>query len=309
MRRAVLLVNPISGSARRARAVERYAEELGAHGVAIEIRPTRGPGDGAVLAREAAAEGVDVLVAAGGDGTVNEVARGLLEVPGSPSVLAVLPLGTSNLVARHLGIPLHPPHRAAAGVADGEVVRVDVARAGGRPFLACAGVGFDAHVVATLSAQRRGHIGFSSYAAPTLRAVREYRAAPLRVTDDGGAVHDAHHVLVLNMRPYAAFLTPVPDASATDGLLDVVLLRGDGVVRLARWTLRAALGRLVADRDAVHLRTSRLRVESAGTAPVQIDGDVGGATPVDMLVVPRALAILRPRTAARSAPCPTRRTS
>jgi diacylglycerol kinase (ATP) len=290
----VLVVNPISGSPRRRNAVERYLTTLERGGLSVRVHPTRAPGDGARAAREAAAAGVRFVVAAGGDGTVNEAATGLLAAPPG-TALAVLPLGTSNLVARHLGIPLRPPEAAAEAVLRPDVVTIDVGRAGDRTFVACAGIGLDAHIVADLAARRRGHIRYLSYAGPMWRTVRRYGMPVVTVQDtDSGHTVEGTQVIVLNMRPYAAFLEPAPDASAVDGLLDVVVLSGSGAARVLRWSLRAIRSRLLDDPDATRLRCRAVRVTSTVPAPVQIDGDVGGTTPVDMLVSPRALRILRP---------------
>ncbi len=295
MERAVLVVNPISGSARRRDAVARYVVAAAQQGMDVAVHATTGPGDGIDAARDAARAGVRLVIAAGGDGTVNDVAAGLIAAD-TGAALAILPLGTSNLVARHLGVPLRAAERAAAGIVEAEPISIDVGVVGERTFVACAGVGIDASIVADLSARRRGHIGFLSYAAPMWRTLRSYEMPTLTVTDDAGRTFGGSQVLVLNMRPYAAFLEPAPLASAMDGLFDVVVLRGKGVRRLLRWSLRAMRSRLLQDADATHVRCTRLRIESSVPAPVQVDGDVGGTTPVDMLVRPRALRIALPTT-------------
>ena len=295
LRNAILVVNPISGSARRRNAVERFVSALEEQGVDVRVHPTSGPGDGAVAARRAAEHGADLVIAAGGDGTINEVASGLLAPP-SPTALAVLPLGTSNLVARHLGIPLRSPAAAAAGLALDDGVTIDVGMIGERCFVACVGVGLDAHIVAELAARRRGHIGYLSYVGPMWRTATSYRMPDLAISTPDGQELEGTQVLVLNMRPYASFLEPAPLASATDGLLDVVVLRGRGAPRILRWSVGAIRSRLLSDPDATHLRCAGLRVTSQIAAPVQIDGDVGGVTPVDMLVRRGALRIVRPIT-------------
>jgi len=294
MRRAVIVVNPISGSSRRKERLERFAAVLEAEGIRAEVLPTRCAGDGAVRAREAVADGVGIVVAAGGDGTVNDVASGLLDCGGDAAALGILPLGTANLVARHFGISLQSPERAARGLAQATPLHVDVAEVDGRLMVACAGIGLDADVVRRVSEQRSGHIGKAAYAGPILQALRHYPWAPLRAFIDDDPPIEGHALLVLNMRPYAAVLTPVPDASATDGLLDVLVLRGSGLLRVARWGARALCGRLLHDGTVTRLRARRLRVEAETPLPVEIDGDVGGETPMDMLVRPRALRILRP---------------
>ncbi len=294
MRRAVIIVNPISGSARRKRRVARFAAVLKSEGISTEVTPTRGPGDGEVRAREAIDNGVSIVVAAGGDGTVNDVATALVNAGGTSTSLAVLPLGTANLVARHLGISLRSPEAAARGLATAEPLCVDVAEVNGRLMVACVGIGLDADVVRRVSAKRSGHIGQSTYIGPILQSLRHYSWAPFRAFIDDRDPLEGHALLVLNMRPYAAFLTPVPDASATDGLLDVVVMRGAGTLRMARWSARSLIGRLLHDGAVTRVRAERVRVESETALPFEIDGDVGGETPVDMLMRSRVLQILRP---------------
>ncbi len=301
MRRAVLVVNPISGSARRRGAVERFVRCARDGGVDVAVAPTAAAGDGARIARDAAREDVPFVVAAGGDGTVNEVARGLLDVAGTRSALALLPLGTSNLVARHLRVPLRPDG-AADALVHGSTTPFDTAEANGRPFVACAGVGLDAYVVEALTRRRRGHIGFHSYAAPVLQAARGYDARAMHVRAADGREASGSLTLVLNTRPYAAFFEPAPGASTRDGLLDVVVLRGGGTLRLARWAAAALRGRLLRDADAVHLRTPAVRIDADDALPWQIDGDVGGRTPLDILVRPAALRIVRPAAPGREEP-------
>jgi len=299
MQRAVIVVNPISGSPRRRNRIERFAALLEREGVETEILPTRCAGDGAVRAREAAAAGASIIVAAGGDGTVNDVAVGLLDAGSSDASLAVLPLGTANLVARHFGISLRSPEAAAEGLAAAEPVAVAVADCNGRLMVACAGVGLDAHVVSEVTRRRRGHIGKLAYLRPVMHALRHYPWTPLRVRVDDLPPVEGHVLVILNMRPYAAILQPAPDASAIDGLLDVVVLRGTGMARMGRWMARAALGRLLADGAATRLRGARIRVESDLPLSLEIDGDVGGETPVDMLVRPRALRVILPNARGR----------
>ncbi len=298
-----MLVNPISGRRSGADAVDRFRAALEGSDLSCRVRPTQAAGDAALFAREEAERGTAIVVAAGGDGTVNEVASGLLEAPESPTALALLPRGTSNLVARHLGVPL-VPEGAARALRDGTPTPMDVGIANGRVFLACVGVGWDAHVVERLSARRKGNIGFHSYAIPIVQAVRGYRQQPMRVETVDGDVAEGVLTLVLNTRPYAALFTPAPAASTRDGLLDVLVLRRGAILDLARWALRAVQGRLVDDHGATYLRTRSLRIEADAPLPFQRDGDVGGTTPVDILVRPGALRVIRPDTPKLAPPSP-----
>lgn len=293
---AVVIWNPISGRGLRQRALEELQQSLSQAGWALVSRPTAHAGHARELAAEAGREACDVVVAAGGDGTLNEVASGVLSVADATTRVAALPCGTSNLVAREFGLPFDAAG-AARTIVEGRSRRVDVVSAGEGLFIACAGVGWDAHVVAAIARARRGHISFATYVLPSLRATLQYEFPPFSVTTAEGEQYEANTLLALNTRPYAAFFRPLPDARPDDGLLDLVLLRGRRRSRVAAWMYRSWRGTLADAPDAVHVRTTGLRIESSVPVPVQVDGDVGGTTPLDMLVRPRALELVVPSSA------------
>ena len=293
MRQVAVVVNPISGSGPRDRALEEFTAALEQGGAAVRVRPTRGPGDGAAIAREESAAGAEVVVAAGGDGTVNDVATGLAAHGAGAAALAILPRGTSNLVARDLGLPFRARDNARL-VLDGATVPMDLGAANGRPFVACVGVGWDAHDVKLLSRARTGHIRFATWVKPIAQAILEYEFEPLRVTAGDGRSAEGALAIVFNTRPYAAFFTPVPGARRDDGLLDVLVLEKGSLADLPRWAWKGRAGTLGGDRSATVLRSASFRIEAAKALPVQIDGDVGGETPLDILVRPAALRVIAP---------------
>ena len=299
MRTAAIVVNPISGSASRRRALAEFCDTLRAGGMEARIRETSAPGDGAAIAKEEAARGTHVVVAAGGDGTVNDVARGLTEHGPDAPALAILPRGTSNLVARDLGLPFRPRDNARV-VLEGAPSRMDVGMANGRLFVACVGVGFDAHVVRRLAKARRGHISFATWIVPIAKSVAEYEFRPLRVTATDGASAEGVFAMFLNTRPYAAWFTPAPAARRDDGILDAVVLARRGALDVPRWAWKAWRGTLASDHSATFLRAASYRIEAQHPLPAQIDGDVGGETPVDILVRPAALRVLTPAAKGRS---------
>ncbi len=293
MRTITLIRNPISGRRGSERGVARFVARVTDRGCQVEVRETERPGHATELAREASEAGADVVVAAGGDGTANEVACGLLAVPATETALALLPSGTSNLVARHLAIP-REPIGAAEVVLSGEPVLLDVGEANGRPFLACAGIGWDAEVVARYSARRTGNRGLLGYLGPIVGATRNWKRVEIHVRAADGTEITGTMALILNMRPYASYFRPSPGASADDGLLDVVVLTRGSPGDIARWMLRGLRGTLIGDRNARLLRTNRVEIASESPVAYQLDGDVGACTPVAMLVRPRALRVLRP---------------
>jgi diacylglycerol kinase (ATP) len=293
VRQVAIVVNPISGSGSRERALREFVSALEDGGVAVRVRPTRGPGDGAVIAREESAAGADVVVAAGGDGTVNDVATGLAAAGSGAAALAILPRGTSNLVARDLALPFRARDNARV-VLGGATVPMDLGAVNGRTFVACVGVGWDAHVVKLLSKARSGHIRFATWVRPIAQALLEYEFEPLRVVAEDGRTAEGAFAIVFNTRPYAAFFTPVPGARRDDGLLDVLVLAKGGLADLPRWAWKGRAGTLGGDRSATVLRSARFRIEAAKPLPVQIDGDVGGETPLDILVRPAAIRVIAP---------------
>lgn len=296
MPRADVITNPISGRPGRAQAVGEFRDALVRRGWDVRVLATEHAGHGAELARNAAAAGADAVVAAGGDGTVNVVVAGLLAAGPAAPPLAILARGTSNLVARDLGIPLDPAG-AAAVVAGGACRRLDTAAVGGRTMVACAGVGWDAHVVRTLAAGRTGHIRLTTWLGPIRAALRDYRFPVFRVATDGAEPVDCVLALFLNCRPYARFLRPAPDARPDDGLLDAVLVRPPGRGRLGRLAWRAWRGTMAGDPSVVAVRCARADVTSDGPVPVQIDGDDAGETPADVAVRPGAIRVLVPARA------------
>jgi diacylglycerol kinase (ATP) len=291
--RADVILNPVSGSSGRERALRTFRGALERGGWEVRLRPTARAGHAPELARLAADEGADVVVAAGGDGTIHEVASGLLPLGPSAPPLALLPRGTSNLVAREIGAPFDPS--GAARLILARAVRaLDVVDVGDRTMLACAGAGWDAHVVRELAARRTGHIRVWTWFAPIRSAIRDYAFPAFRVTAAGGPPVECVLALFLNCRPYARFFVPAPQARPDDGLLDAVLVRPEGRDHLARLAWRAWRGDMTADAAVTYVRAPAFRVESAHAVPVQVDGEVGGHAPVDLTVRPRALRFVVP---------------
>ncbi|MBM4047752.1 MAG: YegS/Rv2252/BmrU family lipid kinase, partial [Planctomycetes bacterium] len=222
-----LIVNPTAGRGRAATAAAEAAEHLRAAGLDVRAHATAGRGDGERLARDAG--DVRAIVAVGGDGTFNEVLNG---VGGRDVPLGLIPVGTANVLARELGLPLDV-RRACAVIAAGHSRTVDVGFCNDRRFILMAGMGFDAAVVQELTRSRKGNIRLLSYASPILRALATYDAPPLRVEADGHLLAtDARLVILSNARTYALGLQISPQARMDDGLLDVCVFRRHGLQAL-----------------------------------------------------------------------------
>jgi len=282
-RRVVVIHNPAAGR-RRGRFLAEVLRGLEAAGLAVERRVTRGPGDAQAYAAGLRGRPLAAVVAAGGDGTVNEVCNGLA---GDPLPLGLIPLGTANVLAAELGLPADP--RALARVIAGAPPRpVWLARANGRLFAAVAGAGFDAWVVAGVNLALKRRLGKGAYALETLRRLVLPPPADYRVTVDGRA-HRAASVVVCNGRHYAGRYVLAPEADLARPEVHACLFTRPGRRHLARYILATLAGRAPALAD-VRILPGR-RVEVSGPAgPVQADGDVCTRLP---LVVEGGAARLR----------------
>jgi len=288
-KRGLIVRNP---AARGAPAVERLREAMaGVAGWELSLRATAGPGDATRLAREAAAAGLDAVVASGGDGTVNEVANGLA---GSATALAVVRGGTANVWAKEAGIPRQPVD-ALRLLAEGEVRAVDLGRAGERYFLLMAGAGFDGAIIRELSGGVKRRFGAASYILGGLRLALRYRASDAELSADAETLSTKLYWLVLgNTRSYGGVLNLTHMAKADDGRLELLVLQRGGVLRLGWLAIWALLKRHQRRAHVLHRSVTSVDLRTPGL-PVQVDGEYLGVTPMRLEVVPGALRVIVPR--------------
>jgi YegS/Rv2252/BmrU family lipid kinase len=286
--RICFILNPTSGTNRTQDVpalLTRYATAAGAHFV---VWPTEYAGHAEELARQAAADGFRVVVAVGGDGTVNEVARGLL---GTAAALGVVPRGSGNGLARHLKLPLDVSG-AVRRVCAPTFQRIDVGYLNGRPFFCTAGLGFDAHVSKMFA--KAGTRGLSTYVKVALREYRRFRPVPVQVTLQGQELFDTHcYVLAFaNAAQYGNNAYIAPRADIQDGFLDVCLIDGLSLTRAVRVGLGLALGTLATSGQAVYHTSQHILVQSAAPLGFHIDGDyVDDATAFEARLEPLGLEV------------------
>jgi diacylglycerol kinase (ATP) len=260
-------------------------------GAALRFHETARPGDAVAAARSAAAE-ADIVVAVGGDGTVGDIATGLL---GSGVPIAIVPAGSTNIVARELGIPW--TIRAAARLVFNRhrIVHRDVGVGEGRCFLHMAGAGFDARMFDRADRALKRRMGWLAYLPAAADALRDPPVRFAIETDDRREEVESPLVLVANGGAVIHPLLRVDRGiSATDGRLDVLAFTAVTPAAIARTLSAFAAGRLGDSPDLLVLRTHRVRVDAAPAAPVQFDGDVIGQTPFEAVVAPRAVSFVVP---------------
>lgn len=294
----LIVFNPTAGRRRRRR-LDQALDALRQHGIGFSLRETQGPAHAIAMAREAAEGGAPLVIAAGGDGTIAEVASGIMQAgTGTRTTLGILPLGTANVLAWELGVPMEPA--AAAAVFAGRrraLIHPGIARdaAGGtRLFVQMLGAGFDAAVCHHLPLPLKRAIGKGAYVWQSLAMLPGYGFAPIEVSLDGGAFALASSVIVSKGRLYAGRFTLAPGASPTQQGFHVALFEARG--RAGSAALAALAGaalplNLLPRLPGLRLARAR-HVELRGQAvPVQMDGDRAGMLPRFIEEAPQPLSI------------------
>jgi diacylglycerol kinase (ATP) len=300
----VFVVNPASanGSTRRRwPEVAHRAAELGLVGEALF---TEGKGHGAELARSAAAEGSRLVVAVGGDGTVNEAVNGLLAAQrATPPDLAVIPRGTGIDFVRHFGIPTRLDGAVEVALR-GATRTIDAGRITYRSwngedvaayFVNSASAGMSGAVAQRANASSKALGGKASFLWATLAVFARWHASEMDVEVDAerrsGLMYDA---IVANCRYLGGGMAMCPEAEPDDGLLDVLLIGDITRMDLALTLPKVYRGTHLPHPKAEALRGSRIAVRASTPLPVELDGEQPGTTPAFFEVVPRALRLRVP---------------
>jgi diacylglycerol kinase (ATP) len=293
--KALFVLNP---AAKGCRGVDhcRIADALASAGLDVETVATGTPD---VPAREAGPRGFERVVVAGGDGSL----RSVLCATDLP--VALLPMGTSNSVARSLGIPLNVA-RAVEIAAGGEERPLDLGEASGphlpggrQPFMLCASAGIDAEIARRYELVRGGMWqGFSRYAAVAAATTLRHVHVPFDIDCDGRpAARGAKLAIAANMRIYGGWFVMSPDALPDDGLLDLTVVRAEGSFGIASTLVRAGFAARQRPSRALTLQCRKTRWESkSGPVLFEIDGEPVGRLPVDITIRPGAARMVLPRS-------------
>lgn len=292
-----VILNPTANRGRAQRLVTQAAEAFEIFGLDAKIVEPPNPDAIQDLTRLAAAEG-NVVVAMGGDGTVNMVARALTDAGG---VMGIIPCGTGNDFAESIGIPVRDPMAAVELIATTDASKVDFARistADSNQGVSCAviSMGFDSEVSAT--AERIDLIkGPARYTVAVFITLLKSSPATftLRLDDDQVVVIDAWLVAVGNSTQYGGGMKITPDASITDGLLDLTIVGPVSKSKFVRTFPRVFKGTHIFDPDITTLRAKSLRVEADREFLAWADGEVVGPLPAEITVVPGGLSVIAPR--------------
>jgi YegS/Rv2252/BmrU family lipid kinase len=287
---AVIIGNPNSGRAGNKGYLERCAKILRSGGLEVEVLNTEHPDHATELAAMA---GDRLVVAAGGDGTINEVLNGL----DKEATLGILPLGTANVLARELGLPLDV-ERACERILRGERVKIDFGVATNREgverrFACMAGIGFDAHVVRAVTPRLKRYLRGLAFALTAFKVLAKEDFPWVQVIH-GDTTYVTRFAIVANAHHYGGDLRAASDPDLlASGELEAVLVRRVSVL-LRPDILGSVLARRPLDRSMRFFRARELRACAPGAdVPVQLDGEVWENLPMSFRVEPGALEVVR----------------
>ena len=285
----IIVGNPNSGRAGSRERLKRYAEILGSKGADVEVWNTERPDHATELADLA---GDRLVITAGGDGTVNEVVNGLSR----EATLGIIPLGTANVMARELGLPLKP-EAACKRILESREGRIDVGVATNhegieRRFTCMAGLGFDAHVVNEVTPRLKRYLKVLAFPLAALKVYFQGDLPKLHVVYQG-TTYVTQFAIVANGQHYGGDFRVAEDAALATGKLEVVLV--DWVGRLLRADiLTRILAKKPLDRSMRSFSAEELRAGSPGTqVPVQLDGELWGRLPMSFRIEPGVLKVVR----------------
>jgi len=290
------IINPKSGASSSKLTQRQFKQYLIEKGYKVKVSLTTSLDNARELANDAAVDyDCAMVVAAGGDGTVREVAHG---IEGSDKPLLIVPCGTENLLANELGFD--EKLKTIIKTFEGWYIRpLDLGSANGKCFTSIAGFGFDGKVVELVSKQRAGHIDYTDYIWPIWRTFWNYKFDPMKVQVDGEEIFDGQGlVFVGNISRYAIGLQILHYANFGDGLLDVCIYKCASRLHLAKHSIMTAIKQHAYGKDVIYRQGKDISVSSQSSCiKTEIDGDPGPNLPVQIKVIPQAVNCVVPEGA------------
>lgn len=288
MKKIVFIINPKAGTGNKAAVEAAIEQHLDRERFDCTIRYTEYAGHAAEIAAEEAARGTDVVVAVGGDGTVNEVGRALV---GKETAMGIIPCGSGNGLARHLRISMEPKE-AVVLLNECCIEALDYGTVNGEPFFCTCGVGFDAFI--SMKFAEAGRRGLKTYVEKTLQDGLNYKPETYTIEIEGETeTYDAFLIACANASQYGNNAYIAPEASTRDGLMDVTILTPFNKLESAQIVLQMFSRELDKNSHVKMFRTKRLRIMRKSAGPAHIDGDptMMGET-LDVALVPAQLRMV-----------------
>lgn len=257
-------------------------------GITAEIALSSSSKNATEIAGLCAAEGYDLVIAAGGDGTINSVINGLA---GSQTVLGIIPLGTINLFAMELSIP-SDIESACQIIGGGQIRTIDLGKVNERYFACLCGIGFDAYVISGTDTVQKKRFGSTAFILNGIKNLIRYPFHSIHLSIDSQPEQNGYMVIIGNSTHYSASVLIAEEASPDDGMLDILIFKKKDAISLIRnmWELKNQ--NLAALPDVQYLKGNKISVKKHGHHKIHLDGEYYGKTPVEIQIVSSALKVI-----------------
>lgn len=285
----LLIINPNAGKGNLVKHLPQINSFFSNIPCSLEVYKTQKRGDALKKAKSSAGK-YDIIIAAGGDGTINEVVNG---IAGSKTKLGIIPIGTTNVFAKEMKIPSKLMD-ACKVIANGKSRKIDLGKVNGHYFLQWAGIGFDASVLAEVQPLLKKLLGIGAYTIAACKKLIRYNSPLIHLAYDNKEI-SAYFVIVSNIKSYGHFFHITPSAEIDDGYLDVCLFKDKiGLKSLLRYAPKITMQKKICLSNLTCFKAKSLKISSSEKVMVQVDGDIICNTPIDISVVPRSLEIICP---------------
>lgn len=291
-KKARVIYNPSSGREEAKKMLADILQKLEQCGYEASAYATKGKGDAMREAQRVSERHFDLIVAVGGDGTVNEVVNGVAEQPFRPK-LAILPMGTSNDLAKALGVSKHIPTALLQLFDQEKTMKIDVGKMDQRYFVNVAGGGSLTELSYEVPPKLKTALGQLAYYIKGAEKLSKFEPFAAEVTVNGTTFREHLMLfLVANSHNVAGFDKMAPDASLQDGLLDVYLLKQCNMAELAKMISLLLRGDHRRDPHVIHFKTDRFSIKTSQTVQINLDGELGGMTPCEFEVLKEHIEVI-----------------
>ncbi|RYL93411.1 diacylglycerol kinase [Sporolactobacillus sp. THM7-4] len=294
MKKARIIYNPTSGREMARKNIAYILDRLESAGYEASAYATKGKGDATKGARRAVTRKFDLVVAAGGDGTINEVVNGLAEMDYRPK-LGVLPLGTTNDFARAVNIP-RDIVKACDVLCDGDEIPIDIGKVNDRYFINMAGGGKLTELTYDVPSKLKTMLGQMAYYIKGMEMLPSLRPIPVKIDyDDRTFSGDIMLFLVSNTNSVGGFERLAPEAKLNDGMFDLIILKATNLAEFIRLASLATRGEHMKDPKVIYAQASRIKIESSEKMQLNLDGEYGGDLPGEIVNLYQHLHLMVPR--------------
>ncbi|WP_203364292.1 diacylglycerol kinase [Bacillus sp. REN10] len=294
MKRARIIYNPTSGRELFKKSLPEVLQKLEQAGYETSTHATTGEGDATHAARIAVERKYDIVIAAGGDGTLNEVVNGLAEQEYRPK-FGVIPMGTTNDFARALHIPRDNIQSAVDVIINGDTIPVDIGRMNDRYFINIAGGGRLTELTYEVPSKLKTMLGQMAYYLKGIEMLPSIKASEVTIEYDGKLFEgEVMLFLIALTNSVGGFEKLAPDSSVNDGLFSLLILKKTNLAEFIRIASLALRGEHLQDEHVIYTKANRIKVHSPEKILINLDGELGGASPVDFENLYRHLEVFAP---------------